>query len=148
MTVVPKHPIFVSVICFSKGALLTLPRIKDPYKEFLALPEGVVKKGQTLENAAIEVLRNSSAGKITGTKMKLIGVYDDVDSGERRIQNCRSYIISFLAAQWVGEIPLENVRWISDWRTHQLAFDHNLMCLEADSVMDMAARSRSLYAIR
>ena len=145
MTAVPKHPIFVSVICYSKGALLTLLRKDDPYKDFYALPEGVVKKGQALENAAIEVLRNSSG--LTGTKMKLIGVYDDVDSGERRIPNCRSYIISFVALQWTGEIPLEGVRWMSDWRGEQLAYEHNLMVLEAEQVIDMATKSRSLYAM-
>ena len=146
MTSVPQHAIFVSVITFSKGALLTLPRKKPPYKGFYQLPEGPVKKGERLEDAAIRVLRDASG--LTGTKMKLIGIYDDVDTGERRIPNRRSYIISYLAMNWTGEVPLEGVRWMSDWRGEKLAFEHSEMLIEADSVLDMATKSRYLYAIK
>jgi 8-oxo-dGTP diphosphatase len=142
---ISRHPIFVSVVCYSKGALLTLPRKEPPYKEFLALPEGPVKRSETLETAALRVLKESSG--LTGTKMKLVGVYDDVKTGERRIPNVRSYIISFVALNWIGEIPLEGVRWLSDWRGTQLAYEHNEMILEAEEVIEMATKSRYLYAI-
>ena len=143
---IPRHPIFTSVICFSKGALLTLERKSEPYDGFLALPEAPVKRGQTLEQSALQTLKDASG--LTGTKMKLVGVYDDVASGERRIPSVRSYIISFIALQWLGEIPLEGVRWLSDWRGTQLAYEHTEMVLEADSVLETAMRSRSLYALR
>lgn len=143
---IQKHPIFTSVILFSKGALLTLERNSEPYEGFLALPESPVKRGQTLEQAALQTLKDASG--LTGTKMKLVGVYDDVASGERRIPNTRSYIISFIALQWLGEVPLEGVRWLSDWRSKQLAFEHTEMVMEADSVLETAMRSRSLYAVR
>jgi len=143
---IPKHPIFVSAILFSKGALFTVPKTTQPYEGFCALPEGPVKKGETLEAAAVRVLQEASG--LVGTKMKLIGVYDDVDTGERRIPNCRSYIISYLAMNWTGEPPLENCRWVSDWQGTQLAFEHNIMALEAEEVIGMASKSRLLYAVR
>jgi len=140
MRSIPKHPIFVSVIAFSKGALFTQIRKDEPYLDFPALPEGPVKKGERLEAAAQRGLN--------ATKLKLIGIYDEVDTGERRIPGIRSYIISFLAMIWTGEIPLEGCRWISDWRGTQLAWEHNEMLAEADSVLQTALMSRQLYAVR
>ena len=146
MRTVPRHPIFTTVIAFSKGALFTQIRKDEPYLDFPALPEGLVKKGERLEAAAHRVLLEASG--LNGTKLKLIGIYDDVDTGERRIPGNRSYIISFLAMIWTGEPPLENCRWISDWRGTQLAWEHNEMLAEADSVLEMASKSRLLYAVR
>ena len=145
MRSIPKHPIFISVICYSKGALLAVKRTEPPYEDFYQLPESPVRRSETLEAAAIRTLKDASG--LIGTKMKLIGVYDDVATGERRIPNTRSYIVSYLAMQWTGEVPLEGVRWMSDWRGAQLAFEHNEMLVEADSVLDMATKSRFLYAM-
>ena len=142
MTSVPKHPIFVTAIAFSKGALLTVPRTEEPYKDFFALPEGPVKRGEQPEQEAIRVLRNSSG--LTGTKMKLIGVHDSLE----RVEKTRTFLFTYLAMQWTGEIPLEGVRWMSNWRSDQLAFEHNIMVLEADSVLETAIMSRQLYAIK
>ena len=139
---IPTHPIFVTVIAYSKGALLTLPRVEDPWRDFLQLPEGPLKRGEITENCALRVLKEASG--LTGTKMKLIGVHDSLERVEKR----RSLVLSYLAMNWIGEIPLEGVRWLSDWRNRELAFEHSVMVLEADSVMETALRSRTLYAIR
>jgi len=146
MASVPKHPIFTTVICYSKGALFTIERKIEPYEGFCALPEGPVKKGERLEVAAQRVLKEASG--LNGTKMKLIGIYDDVETGEKRLPGIRSYIISFLCMVWTGEPPLNNCRWISDWRDTQLAWEHNEMLVEADEVIGMASKSRLLYAVR
>lgn len=146
MSKIDKHALFVSVICFSKDALFTQMRQNEPYKDFLAIPEGPVKKGERLAQAAQRILREASG--LNGTKLKLIGVYDDVESGERRIPGTRSYIISFVALNWDGEVPLEGCRWLSDWRGTQLAYEHNEMVLEAEQVIQMANKSRYLYAVR
>jgi len=143
---IPRHPIFTTVIAFSKGALFTIERKEPPYEGFYQLPEGPVKKGERLEAAAQRVLLEASG--LNGTKLKLIGIYDDVDTGERRIPGVRSYIISFLAMVWTGEVPLDGCRWISDWRGTQLAWEHNEMLAEADSVLQTALMSRQLYAVR
>lgn len=146
MSSVPKHPIFVCTIAFSKGALFTVERKCEPYQGFYQLPEGSVKRGETLEQAAHRVLLKASG--LSATKLKLISVFDDVATGERRIPNTRSFIISFVALQWTGIPPLENCRWISDWRNQQLAFEHGDAVLEADSVLETACMSRTLYAVR
>ena len=145
MRKIHKHPIFTSVICFSKNALFTVKRTVEPYEDFYALPESPVGRDETLEQAAIRTLKDASG--LTGTKMKLIGIYDDIDTGERRLPGVRSYIVSYIALNWIGEIPLEGCRWISDWRGEQLAFDHNLMVLESEQVIEMANKSRYLYAL-
>lgn len=142
MPTIPKHPIFVTVICFSKGALFTRVRTEDPYRDFPALPEGPVKRGETLENCSLRLLKESSG--LTGTKMKLIGIHDSLE----RLERTRTYHVSFLAMQWTGEPPLTDCRWISDWRGTQLAFEHNIMALEAEEVIGMANKSRLLYAVR
>ena len=105
-----------------------------------------MKRSETLEQAAHRTLLEASG--LNATQLKLISVFDDVATGERRIPNCRSYIISYLCMQWTGEIPLEGCRWISDWRSEQLAFEHNEMVLEAEQVIEMATKSRYLYAVR
>ena len=136
------HPVFISVIAWSKGALLTLPRVEPPWEGFLQLPEGPLKRGELPENASVRILKDASG--LTGTKMKRIGVHDSLERVEKR----RALVLSFLAMNWIGEIPLEGVRWLSDWRGTELAFEHSIMCLEADSVMETALRARTLYAVR
>lgn len=142
MRSVPKHPIFVSVIAFSKGALFTQVRKDDPYRDFPALPEGPVKRGECLDAAALRVLKEASG--LVGTKMKLIGIHDSLE----RLEKTRVYLVSFLAMNWTGDPPLEDCRWVSDWQGTQLAFEHNLMALEAEEVIGMASKSRLLYAVR
>jgi len=142
MASVPKHPIAVAVICYSKGALLTIRRREDPWKDFYQLPEGYIKKGETPDNCSVRVLREASG--LTGTKMKLIGVHTSLE----RIPQTRVLVLSYLAMNWTGEVPLENVRWLSDWRGEQLAFEHNIITLESDSVIETAHMSRTLYAVR
>lgn len=145
MRTIPKHPIFVSVIAFSKNALFTKLRTEAPYADFLALPESPVKRNETLEQAAHRTLKEASG--LDAQKLKLISIFDDVNSGDRRIQGVRSYIVSFVALNWLGEIPLEDCRWLSDWHSTQLAFEHNEMVREAEQVIEMATKSRLLYAI-
>ena len=137
-----KHPIAVAVICYSKGALLTVKRQEDPWKDFQQLPEGYLRKGESDENCALRILKEASG--LTGTRMKLIGIHTALD----RIPNTRVFILSYLAMQWTGEVPLEGVRWLSDWRGEPLAFEHSAMVLEADSVLETAIMSRQLYAIK
>ena len=144
-TTTPRHTIFTAVVCFSKGALFTIERNIEPYKEFWALPESAVRRSETLEQAAHRTLLEVSG--LNATKLKLISIFDDVASGERRIPNTRSFLVSFLAMQWTGDVPLENCRWLSDWQGTQLAFEHNEVVLEAEQVIDMATKSRYLYAI-
>lgn len=139
---IPKHPLFVSVIAFSKGALFTQIRKDEPYQDFPALPEGPVKRGEGLEAAALRVLKEASG--LVGTKMKLIGIHDSLE----RLEKNRVYLVTFLAMQWTGEPPLENCRWITNWQSEQLAFEHNIMVLEADEVIGMANKSCLLYALR
>jgi len=146
MSKIHRHPLFVTTICFSKDALFTVNRAKQPYQDFLQIPETSVKRNETLEQAAHRNLKEASG--LDAQKLKLIGVYDDVASGEKRIPNVRSYIISFVALNWTGEIPLEGCRWLSDWHGTQLAFEHNEMVLEAEQVIEMATKSRYLYAVR
>jgi len=143
---IDKHAIFCSVIAFSKNALFTIKREIEPYKDFYQIPESPVRRSETLEQAAHRTLQEASG--LDAQKLKLIGVYSDVDTGERRIPGTRSYIISFCAMNWTGEIPLEGCRWLSDWHGTQLAFEHNEMVLEAEQVIEMATKSRYLYAVR
>ena len=75
--------------------------------------------------------------------MKLIGIHDSLE----RLEKNRVYLVTFLAMQWTGEPPLEGCRWISNWQSEQLAFEHNIMVLEADEVIGMASKSRLLYAV-
>lgn len=146
MRSVPKHPIFTAVVCFSKNALFTVKRASEPYVDFWAIPESAVKRSETLEQSAHRTLLEASG--LNATKLKLISVFDDVASGERRIPNTRSFLVSFLALDWTGEIPLENCRWIANWRGEQLAWEHNEMVAEAEQVIEMASKSRLLYAVR
>ena len=142
MRSVPKHPIFTTVIAFSKGALFTIERKLEPYEGFYSLPESPVRRGESLENAALRTLKEASG--LVGTKMKLIGIHDSLE----RLEKTRVYLVSFLALNWTGEPPLENCRWITNWQSEQLAFEHNIMVLEADEVIGMASKSRLLYAVR
>lgn len=146
MRAIPRHTILTAVVCFSKGALFTVERATEPYRDFWALPESLVRRSETLEQAAHRTLFEASG--LNATKLNLVSVFDDVASGERRIPNVRSFIVSFVATQWTGEVPLEGCRWISDWRGTQLAWEHNEILAEADSVLEMASKSRLLYAVR
>jgi ADP-ribose pyrophosphatase YjhB (NUDIX family) len=137
-----RHPLLVTVICFSKGALFTIERKIEPYAGFFQLPESPVKRGESLESAATRTLKEASG--LIGTKMKLIGIHDSLE----HLEKTRAYLVSFLCMQWTGEPPLENCRWMTNWQSEQLAFEHNIMVLEADEVIGMANKSRLLYAVR
>ena len=146
MRKIDKHALFVCVIAFSKNQLFTVERKTQPYEGFFQLPESPVKRGETLEQAAHRTLKEFSG--LDAQKLKLISVLDDVATGERRIPNVRSFVVSFVALDWLGTPPLENCRWMSNWKNEQLAWEHGEAVLEAEQVIEMATKSRYLYAVR
>ena len=140
---ISKHPILVSTICFSKGALFTILRTKEPYEDFPTLPEGPLKKSELPEAAASRILREASG--LEATQVQFLGLHTSLE----RIPNTRVFILSYLVRNWIGAIPLEKCRWISDWRNERLAFEEQqLMLIEADSVIKTAMMNKALYAIR
>ena len=142
MRKIQKHPILVATIAFSKGALFTVLRQDEPREGFPQLPEGSLKRGELPDAAAVRVLAEASG--LTATQVQFLGLHTSLE----RISNTRCFVLAYLVRNWIGEIPLDRGRWISNWREEPMALeDHAVMLMEADSVLQTAQISRSLYAI-
>jgi ADP-ribose pyrophosphatase YjhB (NUDIX family) len=140
---ISRHPILVTAICFSKGALFTIPRAEEPYEGFPTLPEGPLRKAELPEACVSRVLREASG--LEAMQVQFLGLHTSLE----RIPNTRVFILSYLVRNWIGEIPLENCRWISDWRNERMAFEEQqCMLIEADSVLKTAMMNRALFAVR
>lgn len=139
---ITKHPILVSCILFSKGALFTIPRTEPPYEDFNSLPEGSLKRGELPEACAVRVIKETSG--LDATQVQYLGLHTSLE----RIERTRVFILSYLVRNWTGEIPLEKCRWISNWREERMAFEEqSIMLAEADSVLRNSFLTKTLYAI-
>lgn len=115
--------------------VLTGRRSNDPYRDHLALPGGIVDKGETFHDCAVRELHEETNLLIAeNTPICRVGIYDTPD------RNPRGRYFSLLYTTVLDQIPatqagddLTETRWIpapEAWR-YSLAFDHEHMIRDA-----------------
>jgi 8-oxo-dGTP diphosphatase len=119
-----KLAIAVDVIIHKNNEIVLVKRVNEPFKDYFALPGGMMKLNETLREAA-----EREALEETGLKVKiesLLGIYDEVNRDPRG----RVISVCFVAKPVGGELKarsdVKEVRWFNlDKINFRLAFDHN-----------------------
>jgi 8-oxo-dGTP diphosphatase len=112
------------IIITDDKKIILIKRVFDPYKDYWALPGGIVEYGETVEEAAIREAKEETGLDIKIEK--LIGVYSDPD------RDPRGHFVSvcFLCKPVGGEIKTsEETKEVKAFSKDEikgikLAFDH------------------------
>lgn len=120
----------VDAIIPYRGGIILIKRKKEPFKDFYALPGGIVEYGERVENALVREVKEETGLDVE--IYKLVGVYSD----PKRDPRGHYVSICFIAlpkggiltagddAKDVGVFKLENLP--------KLAFDHEKMIKDAE----------------
>jgi len=112
-----------ALIIVNKNKLILIKRLKEPFKNFWALPGGFVEYGETVEQAIVREVKEETGLIIEPTS--LIGVYSD----PRRDPRGHVISIAFLVKVKGGRIlPSTNAKEVQIFDLEKLpsklAFDH------------------------
>ena len=131
----PKTPSLTTdcVVFDDERRVLLVRRKSEPFKGAFALPGGFVDIGETVEAACRrEVLEETG---ITIGALRLVGVYSDPQ------RDPRGHNVSIAYTTLVAGAPqprtgsdAEAAMWVEDWRSLDLAFDHDRIIADAEKV--------------
>ncbi|MEM2109423.1 MAG: NUDIX hydrolase [Candidatus Odinarchaeota archaeon] len=122
----PRQPTLAvdAIIVFEPGRIVLIKRRFPPFKDFWALPGGIVKYGESVENALLrEVLEETG---LTVKISRLVGVYSNPGRDPRGHVISICFLCEFSggvlkASSDAAEIQLFSVEQLAGL---QLAFDH------------------------
>ena len=113
-----------------KGGIVLIKRRKEPFKDFYALPGGIVEYGETVERALIREVKEETGLDVE--IRKLVGVYSD----PKRDPRGHFISICFIALPKGGDLKAGNdakeVRIFKLGNLPRLAFDHEKMIKDAE----------------
>lgn len=123
--------------------LLVHNREMEPALGGLSLMGGFVRKGESLNNAAIRVLTN-----LTGLEnifMEQVGIYGELerDPGERVI-SCVYYALIDVSLQDNSLLEKHHAYWVNIQRSAELIFDHALMVNDALNILRRKASTQPI----
>jgi 8-oxo-dGTP diphosphatase len=117
-------------VVFDKaGRLLLIRRKNPPFQGQYALPGGFVDYGERMEDAALRELREETG--IEGRIVRLIGVYSRPDRDPRGHCVSAVYLVDGGGRQPVAGDDAAAAEYVEDFRSEQLAFDHNEIVADA-----------------
>lgn len=121
----PKTPqLSVDCVVFDRAErLLLIKRARPPFKGAYALPGGFVDVGETVEAATLRELREETG--IGGRIVRLIGVYSDPKRDPRGHTVSVAFLVRALSTRVVGGDDAASAEWVADWKSVELAFDHD-----------------------
>ncbi len=113
-----------SIILFEPGKIVLIKRRFPPFKDFWALPGGIVKYGESVEDALLREIAEETG--LTVKINRLVGVYSNPNRDPRGHVVSICFLCEFLsgvlkASSDAAEISVFSVEEISSL---QLAFDH------------------------
>jgi 8-oxo-dGTP diphosphatase len=116
------------VIDLEDGSIVLIKRANDPYKDFWALPGGLVEEDETVENAAVREAKEETGLDVRLTR--LLGVF----SKPGRDPRGRVVSVAFTAVVTGGTLRADTdakeVVAAMDYLDRELAFDHREMILK------------------
>ncbi|MBD3218765.1 MAG: NUDIX domain-containing protein [candidate division Zixibacteria bacterium] len=117
------------IVQYPDGKIILIKRKNDPYKDYWALPGGMVEEDETVEEAAVR-----EAEEETGVKIelkKLVGVYSDPDRDPRGRVMSVTYLAEPLSGEPKAADDAAELMLTKDYSDIRLAFDHNRMLYDA-----------------
>lgn len=110
--------------------IVLIKRKNEPFKDFYALPGGIVEYGETVENAVLREVEEETGLK--GQIHSLVGVYSD----PKRDPRGHFVSICFIVIPTGGELrsgsDAKEVSLFSLYELPKLAFDHEKMIRDAE----------------
>ena len=115
-------PLTTDAVVFKDKKVLLIKRLKEPYKNYWALPGGFVEYGEKTEDACLRELEEETSLK--GNIEKLIGVYSKPDRDPRGHTISIAYIVSAKSDKVKPSDDAKEVKWFPVDNLPKLAFDH------------------------
>ena len=110
-------------IVFENGRVLVVRRKKDPYRDYFALPGGILDEDETLEECAVRELREE-----TGLRGEVVGLLD-VFSDPKRDPRVRMVSAVFVVRSTGGNLEAgddaSDAAFVAIGSLPHLAYDHD-----------------------
>lgn len=117
-------------VVFDKaGRLLLIRRKNPPFQGQYALPGGFVDYGERMEDAALRELSEETG--VEGRIVRLIGLYSRPDRDPRGHCVSAVYLVDGGDQVPVAGDDAAVAEFVADFRSEQLAFDHNEIVADA-----------------
>ena len=133
-----KKPVLtVDVVIYMDEGFVFVKRLNEPFKNFWALPGGIVEYGETVEEAAIR-----EAKEETGLEVKLeklIGVYSNPKRDPRGHYVSIAYLAKPVSGKLKASTDAKEVKVFSQ-KPEKLAFDHEKIFEDALKILRITKR--------
>ncbi len=130
-----KKPVLtVDVVIYMDEGFVFVKRLNEPFKNFWALPGGIVEYGETVEEAAIR-----EAKEETGLEVKLeklVGVYSNPKRDPRGHYVSIAYLAKPVSGKLKASTDAKEVKVFSQ-KPEKLAFDHEKIFEDALKILRM-----------
>ena len=128
-----KKPVLtVDVVIYMDEGFVFVKRLNEPFKNFWALPGGIVEYGETVEEAAIR-----EAKEETGLEVKLeklVGVYSNPKRDPRGHYVSIAYLAKPVSGRLKASTDAKEVKVFSQ-KPEKLAFDHEKIFEDALKIL-------------
>lgn len=122
------------VVFNANGELLLVKRGNEPFKGTYALPGGFVNVGEEVEAACRRELKEET-GVVVGKDLIFFGIYSDPKRDPRGHTVSVAYLALIDKAEARSGDDAAAVRWVKDFASLNLAFDHNKIVTDAVQVL-------------
>jgi len=133
-----KKPVLtVDVVIYMDEGFVFVKRLNEPFKNFWALPGGIVEYGETVEEAAIR-----EAKEETGLEVKLeklVGVYSNPKRDPRGHYVSIAYLAKPVSGKLKASTNAKEVKVFSQ-KPEKLAFDHEKIFEDALKILRITKR--------
>ena len=133
-----KKPVLtVDVVIYMDEGFVFVKRLNKPFKNFWALPGGIVEYGETVEEAAVR-----EAKEETGLEVKLeklVGVYSNPKRDPRGHYVSIAYLAKPVSGKLKASTDAKEVKVFSQ-KPEKLAFDHEKIFEDALKILRMMKR--------
>ncbi|MEM0266059.1 MAG: NUDIX hydrolase [Archaeoglobaceae archaeon] len=110
--------------------IVLVKRRNEPFKDFYALPGGIVEYGETVENAVLREVEEETGLK--GKIHSLVGVYSDPNRDPRGHFVSICFIVIPIGGELRSGSDAKEVALFSLHELPKLAFDHERMIKDAE----------------
>ncbi|MDK2795439.1 MAG: 8-oxo-dGTP diphosphatase [Archaeoglobaceae archaeon] len=113
------------------GKIVLIKRKNEPYKNYYALPGGIVEYGETVENAVLREVKEETG--LEGKIHSLVGVYSDPKRDPRGHFVSVCFIVLSTGGELRSGTDAKEVSLFSLDKLPKLAFDHERMIKDAEA---------------
>ena len=123
----------VDAIIPYKGGIVLIKRKNEPFKEYYALPGGIVEYGERVEDAAVREVKEETG--LECRVKKLVGVYSDPNRDPRGHFVSICFLMEVIGGELKASSDAEDVKVFKLGDLPKLAFDHEKMIKDAEVLL-------------